>query len=116
MTSATRRLERPLMLAGWTIVGAQIISTYVLPWVNQVFSGYLTPAASGNGAAAAGLGQTRQTMRDLVTVPQRSYDPYFGSTPQIAMTPPALPAPPSGQQRTLKDLLTMPAMPGVQRY
>lgn len=120
MTGYTRTLERPLQLAGWTIVGAQVISTYVLPWVNSVFSGLSLGSGSTttNGATTSGLGRAqRATMRDIVTLPAGKYDPYYGHTPSLAPASTAVvPAPAGSQSATLKDLLTMPAMPGVNRW
>lgn len=114
MTPYTRTMKRPIELAGWTIVGAQVISSYVLPWVNSLFSGLNLGA--GNNATASGLGRTRRrTMRDLVTLPAGNYDPYYGSTPRIANVPAPTPAPSNDKAATLKGLLTMPSMPGASR-
>lgn len=113
MTPYTRTMKRPIELAGWTIVGAQVISSYVLPWVNSIFSGLNLSA--GNNATASGLGRARRrTMRDLVTLPAGNYDPYYGATPRIAAPVPAA-APVAEKVATLKGLLTMPAMPGTSR-
>lgn len=115
MAGPTRVIGRPLVLAGWTIVGAQVISTYILPWVNSVFSGLNLGSGVGNGAS--GLGRARRrTMRDIVSLPQGHYDPYYGSTPSLSPATTAMVPAPTGQAQTLKDLLTMPAMPGVQRW
>ena len=113
MTPYTRTMKRPIELAGWTIVGAQVISSYVLPWVNSIFSGLNLSA--GNNATASGLGRARRrTMRDLVTLPAGNYDPYYGATPRIAAPVPAA-APVAEKVAMLKGLLTMPAMPGTSR-
>lgn len=114
MTRYTQTMERPIVLAGWTIVGAQVISSYILPWVNSIFSGLNLGAGASNGAS--GLGRARRTMRDIVTLPPGKYDPYFGSTPSLSPATTAMLPAAGSQSQTLKDLLTMPAMPGVQRY
>lgn len=113
-TPYTRSWKRPIELAGWTIVAAQLVSSYVLPYVNQVSGLNL-----GGSAGASGLGRTRRRgMRDLVTLPQGSYDPYFGSMPTLNTAPPVQTVVPANgsQAATLKDLLTMRALPGVQAY
>lgn len=116
LTPYTRTMQRPIELAGWTIVGAQVISSYVLPWVNSLFSGLNLGAGSGAASnGASGLGRTRRrTMRDLVTLPAGNYDPYYGATPLIANPAPPV-APVADKVATLKGLLTMPAMPGTSR-
>ena len=118
MTPYTRTMQRPIELAGWTIVGAQVISSYVLPWVNSVFSGLnLGTGAGAGGNGASGLGRARRrTLRDIVTLPAGNYDPYYGATPRIANLPaPVAVAPVGDKVATLKGLLTMPSMPGTSR-
>ena len=100
-TRFTASWKRPLELAGWTIAGAQLISTYVLP----ALSGFTSGLGIGDGATASGLGRSRR-MRDIVTLPAGKDDPYYGSTPAIGA------APVSSKVATMKDILTMANMPG----
>ncbi|OQB32222.1 MAG: hypothetical protein BWY07_01981 [Candidatus Hydrogenedentes bacterium ADurb.Bin170] len=110
-TPYTRNWERSIQLAGWSIVAAQVVSSFVVPWASQV-------ANSLNLSGASGLGRMRRRgMGDLVSLPAGKYDPYFGSTPMIAAPAPVVAQPQAVGDKvaTLKGLISLPSMPGVSR-
>lgn len=111
MTPYTRNWERSIQLAGWSIVAAQVVSSFVVPYASQL-------ANSLNlSGGASGLGRMRRRgMGDIVSLPAGKYDPYFGSTPMIAAAAPVAAAQGVSEKvATLKGLLSMPGMPGVSR-
>lgn len=88
-------------LAGFALGAGTLINAYVMP----LFTGLLRPAPQSQPANQGG-------MADLVTLPAGNYDPYYGSTPKIGGAPVRV-----NKAAALKDLLTMPAMPGAyQRF
>lgn len=99
-----RAYASDVKLAGFALGVGTLINAFILPTVSGIFR----PAPRMQAQPV----QQAEGMGDLVTLPAGNYDPYYGSTPKIGNAPVR-----TNKAAQLKDLLTMPTMPGAyQRF